>query len=57
MAVNLHMPKQTNWWVWGGTALAVIVLIATLGQVSDWFGMSATDTAAPGVEQTTPATQ
>lgn len=56
MAVNPHAPKQTNWWVWGGAAVAAIVVIAAIGYGFDWFGMGGSETTAPATEQTAPAT-
>ncbi len=56
MAVNMHARKQTNWWVWGGAALAVIVAVAALGYGFDWFGKADVETTAPATEQAAPAT-
>jgi hypothetical protein len=57
MAVNTHAPKPTNWWVWGGAAVAAIAVIAAIGYGFDWFGTGGPDTAAPATEQTAPATE
>ncbi|WP_273249435.1 hypothetical protein [Sediminimonas qiaohouensis] len=57
MAMNTHAPKQTNLWVWGGGAVAVIVLIAALGYGLGWFGGSAADAVAPNTEQTAPVSE
>ena len=51
MAVNMHAPKMTNWWVWGGGAVVAIIVIAALGYGLDWF-----DGVVPAIEQTAPAT-
>lgn len=56
MAVNMNAPKTTNWWVWGGAAVAAIVVIAALGYGFEWFGGGVTDAVAPVIEQTAPAT-
>jgi hypothetical protein len=55
MAMNTHTPKQTNPWVWGGGAVAAIVVIAALGYGLGWFDGSAADAAAPATGQTAPA--
>lgn len=57
MAVNMNTPKQTNWWVWGGAAVAVVIVIAALGYGLDWFGTRTADAVAPAVEQPAPATE
>lgn len=57
MAVNIHTPKPTNWWVWVGAAVAAIVVIAALGYGFDWFGAGTTNAVAPAVERPTPATE
>ena len=57
MAMNTHAPKQTNWWVWGGAAVAAIVVIAALGYTFDWFGLTGGEAAVPAVEQTAPVTE
>jgi len=57
MAVNMHAPKMTNWWVWGGVGAAAIVVIVALGYGFDWFGGGATDKVVPAIEQTAPATE
>lgn len=31
MAMSANAPKQTKWWVWGGSAVAAIVVIGALG--------------------------
>ena len=49
MAVNMHAPKLTNWWVWGGAAAAV-VLIAALGYGLEFFGGGGTDEVIPAIE-------
>ena len=54
--MNLHTPKQTNWWVWGGAALAAIVVIAAIGYGFDWFGTGVVDVTAPATEQPALAT-
>jgi hypothetical protein len=56
MAVNMHAPKMPNWWVWGGAAVAVIIVIAAMGYGLDWFGTGATTEVAPAIEQAVPAT-
>lgn len=56
MAMNTHAPKQTNWWVWGGAAVAVIAVIAAIGYAFDWIGMGGIETKAPASEQSAPAT-
>lgn len=56
MAMNTHAPKETNWWVWGGAAVAVIVVIAALGYGFDWFGGGA-EAIAPVTDQVAPATE
>ena len=55
MAMNTHAPRQTSWWVWGGAAVAVIVVIAALGYGFDWFGGA--EATAPATEQVAPATE
>ena len=57
MAVNIHQPNHTNWWVYGGAAVAAIVVIAAFGYGFDWFGTGITDEVVPAVEQTAPATE
>ena len=57
MATHTHSPKQTNWWVWGGAAVAAIVAIAALGYGLDWFSTGGVETTAPAAEQTAPASQ
>lgn len=57
MAVNIRAPKMTNWWVWGGAAVAAIVVIAALGYGFDWFGGGVTNEVVPAFEQTAPATE
>jgi len=57
MAVNMHAPKITNWWVWGGAAVAAIVVIAALGYGFEWFGGGVTNEVAPAIEQTAPVTE
>lgn len=56
MAVNMHAPKMTSWWVWGGAAAAAIIVIAALGYGLDWFGGGVTNEVMPAVEQAAPAT-
>lgn len=56
MAINTHAPKQTNWWVWGGAAVATILVIAAIGYGFDWIGMGEVETAPPVAEQAAPAT-
>lgn len=57
MAVNMHAPKMTNWWVWGGAAVAAIVVVAALGYGFDWFGSGVTGEVLPVIEQSAPATE
>jgi len=57
MAVNMHAPNMTNWWVWGGAVVAAIIMIAGLGYEFDWFGSGVTDKVVPGIEQIAPATE
>lgn len=57
MAVNMHAPKMTNWWVWSGAGAAAIVVIVALSYGFDWFGGGVTDEVAPAIEQTAPATE
>lgn len=57
MAMNTHAPKQTNWWVWGGAAVAAIVVVAALGYGFDWFGTGGVETMAPAVEEIAPITE
>ncbi|MBT8426652.1 MAG: hypothetical protein KJO02_01345 [Erythrobacter sp.] len=57
MAMHTHAPKYTNWWVWGGAAVAAIIVIAALGYGFDWFGGSVADAVTPAAEQSTPASE
>ncbi len=57
MAMSTNAPKQSPWLVWGGAAVAAIVVIGALGYWFDWFGSDATATVAPAVEQIAPATE
>lgn len=57
MAVNIHAPRTNNWWVWGGAAVAAILVIAALGYGFDWFGGGITNEVVPAIEQTAPATE
>ncbi len=55
MAMNILAHKQTNWWVWGGAAVAAIVVITALGYGFDWYSTGTTDEVAPAVEQASQA--
>lgn len=57
MATNIHAYKQTNWKVWGGAAVAAIVVIVALGYGFDWSGSGTTNEVAPAAEQVAPATE
>jgi uncharacterized membrane protein YdcZ (DUF606 family) len=57
MAVNMHAPKPINWWIWGGGAVAAVVVIATLGFGFDWSGTGNTGEVIPAIEQTAPVTE
>ncbi len=56
MAVNLQTFKSTNWLVWGGALVAVIVLTGALGYGFEWFGAETSGEEGPVIEQTLPAT-
>jgi uncharacterized membrane protein YdcZ (DUF606 family) len=57
MAVNMHAPKPINWWIWGGGAVAAVVVIAALGFGFDWSGTGNTGEVIPAIEQTAPVTE
>ena len=55
MAMNTQAPARTNWWAWGGGALALVAAIAAIGYGLDWFGGGTADVIAPATEQAAPA--
>lgn len=57
MAMSSNAPKQTNWWLWGGVAVAAIVVLGALGYWFDWFGAGTTTEVSPAVEQAAPVTE
>lgn len=57
MAMNMNVPKMTNWRVWGGVAVASIIVIVALGYGFDGLGGGVTEEVAPAIEQTAPATE
>lgn len=57
MAMTAKLPNQTNWKVWGGVALAAIIIIGGAGFYFDWFGTGATDATAPAIEEAAPASE
>jgi hypothetical protein len=57
MAVNMHTPKPVNWLVWGGGAVATIVVIAALGFGFDWSSIGNTGEVIPAIEQAAPVTE
>jgi hypothetical protein len=56
MATNMHAPKMTNWWVWGGAAVAALIVVAAVGYSLNWFGGDTND-LLPAIEQSVPATE
>lgn len=57
MAMSSNAPNQTNWWLWGGAAVAAIVVLGALGYWFDWFGVGTTTEVSPAVEQAAPVTE
>jgi hypothetical protein len=52
MAIHLPSPKHTNWWLWGGGGLALIIALGLLLYGFDFFGLGLNDAIPPSL--TTP---
>ncbi|MGB0498430.1 MAG: hypothetical protein ACPGID_08830 [Rubricella sp.] len=57
MAIAERLPKQINWKIWGGVALAALVVLGGLGYYFDWFGNGATEALAPAADGAATATE
>ncbi|MFP4406698.1 hypothetical protein [Rhodosalinus sp.] len=57
MALTEKLPEQIDWKIWGGVAVAVIVVAGALGYWLDWFGTDASEPAAPAAEEAAPTSE
>lgn len=49
MAMHMPAPKNTNWWIWGGGGLALILATGLLLYGFDVFGWSVHDAIPPSI--------